>query len=98
MATFPFVTADGIRLANEGGIANLSLITDQFFVSDIVNSVTDSIDEIGSIGMSDLTWVDDSLLTGIDGPAGGLLFTHSQGCIEIPPGQGHFCVEGSCCL
>ena len=100
MATFPFVTADGIRLANEGGIANLSLITDQFPVSDIVNSVTDSIDEIGSIGMSDLSWVDDSLITGIDGPAGGLLFTHSQGCIETaPPGQDlHFCVEGEAAM
>ena len=61
--------------------------------------MTDSIDEIGSIGMSDLTWVDD-FLTGIDGPAGGLLFTHSQGCIEIPPpGQElHFCVEGEAAM
>ena len=100
LATFPHVTADGVRLAHEGGIANLSLITDQFPVSDIVNSITDSIDEIGSIGMSPLTWVNDSVADGISGPAGGLEYSHTQGCTETaPPGQSlHYCVEGAAAM
>ena len=79
LATFPHVTADGVRLAHEGGSKSQS-DNRPVPVSDIVNSITDSIDEIGSIGMSPLTWVNDSVADGISGPAGGLEYSHSQGC------------------
>ena len=46
--------------------------------------------------MGQLSWVSDSVAEGIDGPAGGLNYSHSVGCSEtvIPPNTISYCIQG----
>ena len=97
-ATMTQVTSDGIRLAYHNDIVDLSNVTTQFPVSAIAEGISSAVAGIETIQMNPMTWVSDSR-TGdvIDGPAGGLNFTHSSGCTEIvPPNKPlYYCVQGS---
>ena len=97
LATIPQITSDGIRLAYENGIAPLDDFTDQFPVESIGDAFSDSIPGGPNIQMGQLTWVSDSVADGIDGPAGGLNYSHSVGCSETvtPPNTISYCIEGS---
>ena len=97
LATIPQITSDGIRLAYENGIAPLDDFTDQFPVESIGDAFSDSIPGGPNIQMGQLTWVSDSVADGIDGPAGGLNYSHSVGCTETvtPPNTISYCIEGS---
>ena len=97
LATIPQITSDGIRLAYENGIAPLDDFTDQFPVASIGDAFSDSIPGGPSIQMGQLTWVSDSVADGIEGPAGGLNYSHSVGCSETvtPPNTISYCIEGS---
>ena len=97
LATIPQITSDGIRLAYENGIAPLDDFTDQFPVDSIGDAFSDSIPGGPNIQMGQLTWVSDSVADGIDGPAGGLNYSHSVGCSETvtPPNTISYCIEGS---
>jgi len=97
LATIPQITSDGIRLAYENGIAPLDDFTDQFPVASIGDAFSDSIPGGPDIQMGQLSWVSDSIAEGIDGPAGGLNYSHSAGCSEIvtPPNTISYCIEGS---
>ena len=46
--------------------------------------------------MGELSWVSDSIAEGIDGPAGGLNYSHTVGCSEIvtPPNTISYCIQG----
>ena len=46
--------------------------------------------------MGPLSWVSDSVAEGIDGPAGGLNYSHSVGCSETvtPPNTISYCIQG----
>ena len=96
LATIPQITSDGIRLAYENGIAPLDDFTDQFPVTSIGNAFSESIPGKPDIQMGDLTWVSDSIAEGIDGPAGGLNYSHSVGCSEtvVPPNTISYCIQG----
>lgn len=97
LATIPQITSDGIRLAYENGIAPLDDFTDQFPVASIGDAFSDSIPGGPDIQMGQLTWVSDSVADGIEGPAGGLNYSHSVGCSETvtPPNTISYCIEGS---
>jgi hypothetical protein len=97
LATIPQITSDGIRLAYENGIAPLDDFTDQFPVESIGDAFSDSIPGGPNIQMGQLTWVSDSVADGIEGPAGGLNYSHSVGCSETvtPPNTISYCIEGS---
>ncbi|MBP66305.1 MAG: hypothetical protein CMA67_03510 [Euryarchaeota archaeon] len=97
LATIPQITSDGIRLAYENGIAPLDDFTDQFPVASIGNAFSDSIPGGPNIEMGELSWVSDSVAEGIEGPAGGLNYSHSVGCSEtvVPPNTISYCIEGS---
>ena len=97
LATIPQITSDGIRLAYENGIAPLEDFTDQFPVDTIGEKFSDTIPGNQDIQMSPVTWVSDSIAEGIEGPAGGLNYTHSAGCSETvtPPSTLTYCVEGA---
>ena len=97
LATIPQITSDGIRLAYENGIAPLDDFTDQFPVASIGDAFSDSIPGGPDIQMGQLSWVSDSIADGIDGPAGGLNYSHSVGCSETvtPPNTISYCIEGS---
>ncbi len=97
LATIPQITSDGIRLAYENGIAPLDDFTDQFPVASIGDAFSDSIPGGPDIQMGQLSWVSDSIAEGIDGPAGGLNYSHSVGCSETvtPPNTISYCIEGS---
>ena len=82
LATIPQITSDGIRLAYENGIAPLDDFTDQFPVASIGDAFSDSIPGGPDIQMGQLSWVSDSIADDIDGPAGGLNYSHSVGCSE----------------
>ena len=96
LATIPQITSDGIRLAYENGIAPLDDFTDQFPVESIGDAFSDSIPGGPNIQMGQLTWVSDSVADGIDGPAGGLNYSHSVGCSETvtPPNTISYCIQG----
>ncbi len=96
LATIPQITSDGIRLAYENGIAPLDDFTDQFPVESIGDAFSDSIPGGPNIQMGQLTWVSDSVVDGIEGPAGGLNYSHSVGCSETvtPPNTISYCIEG----
>ena len=96
LATIPQITSDGIRLAYENGIAPLDDFTDQFPVESIGDAFSDSIPGGPNIQMGQLTWVGDSVADGIEGPAGGLNYSHSVGCSETvtPPNTISYCIEG----
>ena len=96
LATIPQITSDGIRLAYENGIAPLDDFTDQFPVESIGDAFSDSIPGGPNIQMGQLTWVSDSVADGIEGPAGGLNYSHSVGCTETvtPPNTISYCIEG----
>ena len=96
LATIPQITSDGIRLAYENGIAPLDDFTDQFPVASIGDAFSDSIPGGPNIQMGQLTWVSDSVADGIEGPAGGLNYSHSVGCTETvtPPNTISYCIEG----
>ena len=96
LATIPQITSDGIRLAYENGIAPLDDFTDQFPVESIGDAFSDSIPGGPNIQMGQLTWVSDSVADGIEGPAGGLNYSHSVGCSETvtPPNTISYCIEG----
>ena len=96
LAMIPQITSDGIRLAYENGIAPLEDFTDQFPVDTVGDTFSDAIPGNQDIEMSPLTWVSDSVANGIEGPAGGLNYTHSVGCSETvtPPQTLTYCVEG----
>ena len=96
-AYMPQVTSDGIRLAYHNGLVDLSNISDQFPINTLVEGISSSMAESEAIQMNPMTWVSDSLNSGIVGPAGGINYTHSQpDCTEIAnPGQQlYFCLEG----
>jgi hypothetical protein len=94
-ATVPVVTADGIRLAYHNGLVDLSNFTSQFPVDLIAEGVSSTVAGIETIEMNEMTWVSTMPANG-DMPAGGLNYSHSTGCTEVPPGgvDLHFCVEG----
>ena len=96
LATIPQITSDGIRLAYENGIAPLDDFTDQFPVASIGDAFSSSIPGSPDIQMGQLSWVSDSVAEGIDGPAGGLNYSHSVGCFETvtPPDTISYCIEG----
>jgi hypothetical protein len=96
LATIPQITSDGIRLAYENGIAPLDDFTDQFPVASIGDAFSDSIPGGPNIQMGQLTWVSDSVADGIEGPAGGLNYSHSVGCSETvtPPNTISYCIQG----
>ncbi len=96
LATIPQITSDGIRLAYENGIAPLDDFTDQFPVASIGDAFSASIPGSPDIQMGQLSWVSDSVAEGIDGPAGGLNYSHSVGCSETvtPPNTISYCIEG----
>ncbi len=97
LATIPQITSDGIRLAYENGIAPLDDFTDQFPVESVGDAFSDSIPGGPDIQMGQLSWVSDSVAEGIDGPAGGLNYSHSVGCSETvtPPNTISYCIQGS---
>lgn len=97
LATIPQITSDGIRLAYENGIAPLDDFTDQFPVESVGDAFSDSIPGGPDIQMGQLSWVSDSVAEGIDGPAGGLNYSHSVGCSETvtPPNTITYCIQGS---
>ena len=95
LATIPQITSDGIRLAYENGIAHLTTlpsIPGRFGWG----CLSDSIPGAPDIQMGDLTWVSDSVADGIEGPAGGLNYSHSVGCSETvtPPNTISYCIQG----
>jgi hypothetical protein len=96
LATIPQITSDGIRLAYENGIAPLEDFTEQFPVDTIATEFSDILPGDQDIQMNPLTWVSDSVASGIEGPAGGLNYTHSVGCSETvtPPQTLTYCVKG----
>ena len=96
LATIPQITSDGIRLAYENGIAPLDDFTDQFPVDSVGNAFSDSIPGGPNVEMGPLSWVSDSVAEGIDGPAGGLNYSHSVGCSETvtPPNTISYCIQG----
>ena len=96
LATIPQITSDGIRLAYENGIAPLDDFTDQFPVDSVGDAFSDSIPGSPNIQMGELSWVSDSIAEGIDGPAGGLNYSHTVGCSEIvtPPNTISYCIQG----
>ena len=96
LATIPQITSDGIRLAYENGIAPLDDFTDQFPVDSVGNAFSDSIPGGPNVQMGPLSWVSDSVAAGIDGPAGGLNYSHSVGCSETvtPPNTISYCIQG----
>ena len=96
LATIPQITSDGIRLAYENGIAPLDDFTDQFPVASIGDAFSDSIPGGPDIQMGQLSWVSDSVADGLDGPAGGLNYSHSVGCSETvtPPATLSYCIQG----
>ena len=96
LATIPQITSDGIRLAYENGIAPLDDFTDQFPVASIGDAFSDSIPGGPDIQMGQLSWVSDSIADDIDGPAGGLNYSHSVGCSETvtPPNTISYCIQG----
>ena len=75
LADVPLLTADGLRLAHHNGLVDLNLFTDAFPVDDIITGVTDGIPGI-DLTMSELAWVGDTVAEGVDGPSGGLNYTH----------------------
>jgi hypothetical protein len=97
LATIPQITSDGIRLAYENGIAPLDDFTDQFPVESVGDAFSDSIPGGPDIQMGQLSWVSDSVAEGIEGPAGGLNYSHSVGCSETvtPPNTISYCIQGS---
>ena len=98
-ATMKQVTSDGIRLAYHNGIVELSNITSQFPVDTIAEGISSTVAGMGTIQMNEMTWVSESVSAGIEGPIGGLNFTHrdTPGCTElVPPTEPlHYCVKGS---
>ena len=96
LATIPQITSDGIRLAYENGIAPLDDFTDQFPVDSVGNAFSESIPGGPNVEMGPLSWVSDSVAEGIDGPAGGLNYSHSVGCSETvtPPNTISYCIQG----
>ena len=98
-ATMKQVTSDGIRLAYHNGIVDLSNITSQFPVDTIAEGISSTIAGMETIQMNEMTWVSESVSAGINGPVGGLNFSHrdTAGCTEVvPPTEPlHFCVKGS---
>jgi hypothetical protein len=96
LATIPQITSDGIRLAYENGIAPLDDFTDQFPVESVGDAFSDSIPGGPDIQMGQLSWVSDSVAEGIEGPAGGLNYSHSVGCSETvtPPNTISYCIQG----
>tara|TARA_B100001094_G_scaffold322674_1_gene372358 strand:- start:840 stop:3983 length:3144 start_codon:yes stop_codon:yes gene_type:complete len=100
-ATMKQVTADGIRLAYHNGIVDLSNITSQFPVDTIAEGVSSTVAGMETIQMNEMTWVSESVSAGIEGPVGGLNFTHrgTPGCTEeliVPPSEPlHYCLKGS---
>ena len=96
LATIPQITSDGIRLAYENGIAPLDDFTDQFPVDSVGNAFSDSIPGGPDVQMGPLSWVSDSVAEGMDGPAGGLNYSHSVGCSETvtPPNTISYCIQG----
>ena len=96
LATIPQITSDGIRLVYENGIAPLDDFTDQFPVDSVGNAFSDSIPGGPNVEMGPLSWVSDSVAEGIDGPAGGLNYSHSVGCSETvtPPNTISYCIQG----
>tara|TARA_B100000459_G_scaffold147453_1_gene117467 strand:- start:10089 stop:13148 length:3060 start_codon:yes stop_codon:yes gene_type:complete len=97
LATIPQITSDGVRLAYENGIAPLDDFTDQFPVESVGDAFSDSIPGGPDIQMGQLSWVSDSVAEGIEGPAGGLNYSHSVGCSETvtPPNTISYCIQGS---
>tara|TARA_B100000767_G_scaffold233577_1_gene225996 strand:+ start:1422 stop:4556 length:3135 start_codon:yes stop_codon:yes gene_type:complete len=97
-ATLNQVTSDGIRLAYQNGIVNLSNITSQFPVDTIADGVSSAVAGMDTIVMNEMTWVSDSVAEGISGPAGGLNFTHrgTSGCTELiaPTNPLNYCLNG----
>lgn len=98
-ATMKQVTSDGIRLAYHNGIVELSNITSQFPVDTIAEGISSTVAGMETIQMNEMTWVSESVSAGIEGPTGGLNFTHrdTPGCTElVPPTEPlHYCVKGS---
>ena len=97
-ATMNQVTSDGIRLAYQNGIVDLSNITSQFPVDTIAEGVSSVVAGMDTIVMNEMTWVSDSVAEGISGPAGGLNFTHrgTSGCTELiaPTNPLNYCLNG----
>ena len=99
LADVPLLTADGLRLAHHNGLVDLNLFTDAFPVDDIITGVTDGIPGI-DLTMSELAWAGDTVAEGIDGPAGGLNYTHDAGCTEtgVTGVHTHYCLTGSAAM
>ncbi len=97
-ATMNQVTSDGIRLAYQNGIVDLSNITSQFPVDTIAEGVSSAVAGMDTIVMNEMAWVSDSVAEGIAGPAGGLNFTHrgTSGCTELiaPTNPLNYCLNG----
>ncbi|MBT61366.1 MAG: hypothetical protein CMA63_07450 [Euryarchaeota archaeon] len=95
-AKMPLVTSDGIRLAYHNGLVDLTNISDQFPIATIAEAISSTVAGIETIQMDPMTWVSESESAGIAGPLGGINYTHSTGCTEIPdPGKVlNFCLKG----
>ena len=96
LADVPLLTADGLRLAHHNGLVDLNLFTDAFPVADIINGATSGVPGLEGLQMSDLAWVSDTVAEGVEGPAGGLNYTHSTGCTEVGVVgvDRHYCLSG----
>jgi hypothetical protein len=94
-AKVPVITSDGIRLAYHNGLVNLSEFTKQFPVDSIADGISSTVGGIEEIEMNEIYWVSDGLAAGLP-IAGGLNYSHSTGCSEIPPaGEDlNFCLTG----
>ena len=99
LADVPLLTADGLRLAHHNGLVDLNLFTDAFPVDDIITGVTDGIPGI-DLTMSELAWVGDTVAEGVDGPSGGLNYTHGEGCTEtgVTGVHRHYCLTGDAAM
>ena len=100
LADVPLLTADGLRLAHHNGLVDLNLFTDAFPVDEIIMGVTDGVPGLDDLTMSELAWVEDTVDEGIEGPAGGLNYTHDAGCTEtgVTGVHRHYCLTGEAAM
>ena len=98
-ATVPIVTSDGIRLAYHNGLVDLSNFTSQFPVDDIAEGVSSTVAGIDTITMSEMRWISSRPAIG-SMPAGGLNYSHSTGCSEVPSGgvDLNYCIRGEAAM
>ncbi len=94
-ADIPWVTSDGIRLAYQNDLVELDDFADNFPMDLVGDSVEDAVPSVGDIVINDATWVSESTSVGIEGPPGGLNYTHSSCPETLPPGTVvNYCTVG----